>query len=510
MKTERENQLEKLQRDSFDILVIGGGATGAGIALDAATRGYKAALVEAEDFASGTSSRSTKLLHGGVRYLEEAVKHLNINEFKMVKHSLHERSTLLSIAPHLTKLLPIFIPTYTLWDKFYYGIGMKIYDLMSGSHGLKSSHFVSKKESQKLFPLLDDKNLKGGIIYYDGQFDDARMNISLAITAASYGAAIANYVSVVALKENGAIVKDKFSGKEWEIHANLIVNATGPFADSIRLMDNPHTPNVMKGSAGTHILLDRSFCPHETGILIPKTPDGRVIFILPWEESTLVGTTDIPAKIVQDPQPTDEEIEFLLNTINKYLSRQVTRADIKSSWCGIRPLVQENSTTETAKLSRDYKIEVSTTGLYSIMGGKWTSYRLMGEDLLNTAITNGDLPFKGKCVTKITSLVGAQNPLPVLETKLDADIIAHLLHAYGDRADQVVEIAESGYSQRLAIGYPYIEAEVIYAAKHEYACTEMDVLSRRTRLFTQDEAAAQAAIPTVRKLLSALKFLTPF
>lgn len=498
--------MERLQTEVFDLIIIGGGATGSGLALDAATRGYKVALVEAEDFASGASSRSTKLIHGGVRYLEDAVKHLDMKEFNLVWDSLHERATFLKIAPHLTRILPIFTPVYSLWEKWYYGMGMKLYDLMSGSRKLKNSHFISTEESLRLFPNLKSEGLEGGIVYYDGQFDDARMNITLILTAVSHGAAIANYLPVIKFnKTEGKIssvtVKEHFSGNEWEIKARLFVNAAGPFADEIRRLDDPQASPILKRSAGSHILLDRKHCPEDTGFLIPKTSDGRVLFLLPWEGSTLLGTTDIPTETSHDPKPSEKEIQYLIDHVNKYLNQPISKEEVKSSWCGIRPLVCEGKDTTTASLSRDFKIDVSLSKLYSIAGGKWTTYRKMGSDLLDTIQKNGDLPQKGPCVTEKTLLFGANDKISLAPNDLEEDVAAHLIHSYGDQANKVIEIAQQGYQKRLADGYPYIEADILYAVRNEYACTEMDILARRTRLFMLDQKAAERALPRVRELI---------
>jgi glycerol-3-phosphate dehydrogenase len=502
----RETQLQSLKNEMFDLLIIGGGATGSGVALDAVTRGYKVALVEAEDFASGTSSRSTKLIHGGVRYLEYAVKHLDFKQFKLVWNSLRERSILLKIAPHLTSILPIFTPAYGFWEKLYYGLGMKLYDLISGSSSLKSSRFISTEESLKLFPNLKKENLKGGIVYYDGQFDDARMNISLILTAISHGAVITNYLPVIKINKknreiNSVTVKEQFTGKEWEVKARVFVNAAGPFVDEIRRLDDPRLPPIVKGSAGSHILLNREHCPKDTGFLIPKTSDGRVLFLLPWEGSTLLGTTDIPTEISHDPKPSETEIEYLLDHLNKYLTQPISKEEIKSSWCGIRPLLREMNETSTANLIRDYQIVTSSSKLYSIMGGKWTTYRKMGSDLLDTIIRNQDLPLKGPCVTENTRLIGANQKFKLNKNDLEEDVVSHLIHSYGDRANKIIHIAQQGYTKRLAEGYPYIEAEVIYAMQEEYACTEMDILERRTRLKTLDQKAAETAFPRVSELL---------
>ena len=478
----REKQLQSLKNEVFDILVIGGGATGSGIALDAALRGYKTALVEAEDFGSGTSSKSTKLIHGGVRYLEDAVKHFNIKEFNLVQEALHERTTILKIAPHIVEWLGIVVPVYSVWQKWYYGVGMKLYDLISGSHTLNKSHFVSKEKVLELFPHIKSEGLKGGIMYYDGQFNDSRLNLTLILTSISHGASIANYVSVIKLNKtdgrlSSATVKDGFTGEEWEIKAKIIVNATGPLTDKIRFLDDPEITPVVRASSGTHIILDRKYSPKLTGLLIPKTSDGRVLFLLPWMGSTLAGTTDIACETLQDPKPSEKEIQFIIDHLNKYLDHPISKDEIKSSWCGIRPLVREAHVPGTSQLLRDYKIIVSSSKLYSIVGGKWTSYRKMACDLIDTIIKNGDLHKKGKCMTDQTVLVG------------------------GDRAKAIDALAKEGFSNRLAEGYPFIEAEVIYAMRNEYACTEMDILARRTRLYTLDQKAAEKALPRVRELM---------
>jgi glycerol-3-phosphate dehydrogenase len=505
----REKQLQSLQNENFDILIIGGGATGSGIALDAASRGYKVALVEGEDFASGSSSRSTKLIHGGVRYLENAVKHFSIKELKLVYSALQERATLLKIAPHLTRLLPIFIPAYSHWEKLYFGVGMKIYDLLSSSQGLKESHFISRDKAIEEFPNLKAHHLKGGIVYYDGQFDDARMNISLLLTAISYGATIANYLPVIQLKKtdgkiSSALVKDKETKKEWEIKAKIFVNATGPFLDEINFLDDPKLPLMIKGSSGVHIVLNKHYGSEEKGLLIPKTTDGRVLFLLPWEGSTLVGTTDNPTTISHDPIPSESEIDFIITHLNKYMNKAISRKDVKSSWCGIRPLMREENVKKTANITRGYGFYTSSSKLYCIFGGKWTSYRKMAEDLIDRIIFNGDLAPKGPCVTEATFLCGANSRETILDDEhLDNDIIDHLKKAYGDKINVVLGIAKKGYKNRLAAGYPYIEAEVIYATQYEFARTEMDILARRTRLWTLDQKAAASAFNRVSELMKA-------
>lgn len=473
----REIQLNRLKEEVFDVCVIGGGATGAGVALDAATRGLKTALVEAHDFSSGTSSRSTKLLHGGVRYLEKAFKECDRKQFTVVKEGIKERQILLKIAPHLTRMIPIIIPCYSHFDQFYYGMGMKLYDWMSGEYHSKK---VSKEEVIHSFPHIKKEGLKGGILYHDGQFDDARMNISLILTAVQYGAAVANYLEVIQLNKE-ATVKDNLTGKSFNIRAKTFINAAGPFSDTIRTLDNPRNVPCIKGSRGTHIILDKSICPHPSGLLIPKTADGRVLFVLPWEGSTLVGTTDIATSLTFDPKPTEEEISYLMNHLRHTFD--LSTEAIKASWAGIRPLLYQEE--NTADIPRDFAIVTSGSGLISVMGGKWTSYRKMAELTVDK--------IKMGCVTEHTLLWGAAgyNHNLLDSFNLEEDIKHHLLHAYGDKAPEVAKLKKN---KRLAEGYPYIEAEVIYGIQNEYACTAEDILFRRTRLGTLDEKAAQAAI----------------
>lgn len=509
MKVDRNLQIERLKKETFDLVVIGGGATGAGIAFDAVLRGCKVALIDAGDFASQTSSKSTKLLHGGVRYLETAFKELDFSQFSLVKSGLEERATILKIAPHLSKPLPILIPVYRWLQAGYYWAGIKVYDFLAGKRTIGNSRFVSKKDVEKYFPKIRTDELKGAILYYDGQFDDARLNVSLAISSIHHGAAAANYVKVVDFehlngKLIGALVEDQAEGDSWVIKGKVFVNAAGPFADKLRLLDNPSLPRKMVGSVGTHLVFDRSFAPKAVGLLIPKTSDGRVLFLLPWENQTLVGTTDIPVEVKQDPKPTEEEINYLIEHLNKHLGLGVSRKDVRASWAGIRPLISEERSKKTAKLSRDFSIEKSASGLYSIMGGKWTSYRKMGEMLIDRMIQDGEL-FCKHCQTAYSPIVGGEVPWEGMLDSLemfDQEIIDHLYRAYGTKCVDVAKLAiERGLEERLHPDHPFIEGEVVWAVQEEMAINVEDVLSRRVRLMMLDEKAGCEVLERVKELI---------
>lgn len=510
MRVDRTVFIERLKKESFDLFVIGGGATGSGVAMDAALRGYRVAIVDAGDFASQTSSRSTKLLHGGVRYLEKAFKEFDFKQFNLVKSGLEERSTLLKTAPHLSRALPILIPVYSKFQAIYYWLGIKCYDLLSGKHSIGKSSYVSQKQVLKYFPKIKADHLTGGILYYDGQFDDARLNISTVLTAVSKGAVAANYVKVVDFESIdgriiSALVEDQFTKETWSIQAKTIVNATGPFSDSIRRLDNSSVPRRMVGSIGTHLVLDRSYAPKEIGLLIPKTKDGRVLFLLPWEKNTLVGTTDLPTEIQFNSKPSDDEVDYLIDHLHQYLGLEVKKEHIQSNWSGIRPLVSENASKKTARISRDFKIEKSASGLYSILGGKWTAFRKMAEKLLDQMVENEDLPRRGKCQTKETPVIGGESTWDGLNEVLDhlpLDVQDHLLHAYGTRSVEVAKLAHDNKLEgKLHSNYPYIEAEVVWAVSEEMAQTPDDVLDRRLRLKTLDHKAAEEVLPRVKALM---------
>ena len=408
----RKAQLEQLQQGMFDVLVIGGGATGTGVALDAVSRGLKTALVERDDFSAGSSSRSTKLVHGGVRYLEQAVKGLDRTQFNLVRDALKERAVLLSNAPHLAHPLPILTPLYNWFQIPYMMIGLKLYDALAGRANLKSSRFVGREEALRRFPMLKKEGLRGAVLYYDGQFDDARMNVSLALTAAHEGAAVANHLEVTKLLKGGgrvagASVRDTLSGETWDVRAKVVVNATGPFTDAIRHLDDEGAAPMLTASSGVHIVLDGHFSPPGTGLLIPQTDDGRVLFLLPWLGYTLFGTTDHPAAIEPNPQPSEDDIDYLLSYLGRYFDVPATRDDILATWSGLRPLVSDPKAADTAKVSRDHVVNTSSSGLVTVAGGKWTTYRKMALDTVDEVLKVGHLQ-AGPSRTEQLKLVGAE------------------------------------------------------------------------------------------------------
>ena len=447
--------LQSSKNRAFDLLVIGGGATGSGILLDAQSRGLKACLVEAGDFSSQTSSRSTKLIHGGVRYLEQAFFNLDYSQIKLVKEALKERHILFKIAPGLVHPLPILIPAYSLWDKIWYYGGMKIYDALAGSQNLERAKWVSKKEAIDRVPSIKKEGLSGGIIFTDGQFDDARMGLSLILTAIDKGAVAVNYVKVLSL--NPIEVEDTLTGTRWQIDAARVVNATGPFADSIRKMENPDAKPIIEASRGSHLVIDSGIAGEKTGLLIPKTSDGRVIYCLPWQGKSLVGTTEIACEAEFDPKISEEEILYLLKHLGKWLDVAVGREKISAEFSGIRPLVRDDKSKDTSKIVRDYLIETSVNGLITIAGGKWTTYRKMAEAVV-------DLLSDKPCTTDKIQLLERQRPNT-------------------------------------------FEEEVRFAIHREMACTAEDILFRRSRLGVLDAARAWQLLPLVEKILEQEKSL---
>lgn len=511
----REQHLEKLKAGhTFDLLIIGGGATGCGVALDAATRGLKVALVEKNDFSEGTSSRSTKLVHGGVRYLEAAVKKLDRVQYHLVRDGLKERYRLLKNAPHLSNRLALVTPLYRWIDVPYVFIGLKLYDLLSGKRHIGHSQLLSRKEALRRFPMLKAEGLKAGVLYYDGQFHDARMALSLALTAQHHGATISNHVAVTGLikrddKICGAEVTDSLTGESWTIHARGVINATGPFADRIRQMDNPAASEIIYTSTGIHIVLDKRFTLPDTGLMIPETEDGRVLFVLPWEDHALIGTTDEPAAITEHPKPLDSEIEYLLRHVSRYFNLKVERSDIKAAWSGLRPLVKDPEAVNTASLARDHVIELSADGLLTIAGGKWTTYREMAMDAVDQALNcflieapNPD------CQTRHLTVLGGANyneegdQFLIEKYGFAADVAAYLHRTYGDQAELVARLNTPQDGIRLVDGHPILEAEVIYAVRYEMAERVIDVLARRTPLALIDNAAARSAVPRVLEIMA--------
>ncbi|MBN3302608.1 GPDM protein, partial [Amia calva] len=521
----RETQLMTLQTtQEFDVLIVGGGATGSGCALDAVTRNLKTALVERNDFSSGTSSRSTKLIHGGVRYLQKAIMKLDYEQYMMVKEALHERSNLLEIAPHLSAPLPIMLPVYKWWQMPYFWAGIKMYDLVAGTQCLKSSYVLSKTKALELFPMLKKDKLVGAIVYFDGQHNDARMNLAIALTAARYGAAIANYTEVVRLlkktdpasgKERvcGARCRDVITGQEFDVRAKCVINATGPFTDTLRKMDDQKNSNICQPSAGVHIVIPGYYSPDNMGLLDPATSDGRVIFFLPWEKMTIAGTTDTPTDVTAHPIPTEEDINFILTEVRNYLSPdvEVRRGDVLAAWSGIRPLVTDPNSKDTQSICRNHIVNISESGLVTIAGGKWTTYRSMAEETLDAAVASHNLN-AGPSKTVGLMLEGAKDWTPTMYIRLvqdyglEMEVAQHLAATYGGRAFDVAKMAKvTGkrwpiLGKRLVSEFPYIESEVQYAIK-EYACTAIDVIARRTRLGFLNVQAADEALPRIVEIM---------
>jgi len=477
----------------WDIIIIGGGATGLGTAVDAATRGYKTLLTEQHDFAKGTSSRSTKLVHGGVRYLAQG-------NIKLVREALKERGLLLKNAPHVSSNLSFVLPCYSLWQKMYYGVGLKIYDLMAGNLGLGKTKIISSKKTKELLPTINIKKLSGAIVYQDGQFDDARLAINLAQTAAENGATVLNYCKVVQLvKENkkisGVIVRDELSGKKFNLKCKVVINATGVFTDEVLQMDDVTAKNIVSPSQGIHVVLDKKIFPGKDVMMIPKTEDGRVLFAVPWHNRVVVGTTDTPIESHSlEPKPLEAEIEFILHHINKYLDVEIKRKDVLSAFVGLRPLVKKGASKKTALMPRDHTIIVSASGLVTITGGKWTTYRKMADDVLNNAVIAGKLE-KKLCVTSTLKIHGWINEININDP----------LHFYGSDAGHVKNCCKQDdtLSELIHPAVPDIKAEIIWAVQNEMAQTVEDVLARRTRILFLDAKVAIEAAPVVAKLMAA-------
>jgi glycerol-3-phosphate dehydrogenase len=491
-------RLEMLDRlrahpGEWDIVVVGGGATGVGVAIDAASRGYDTLLVERSDFGKGTSSRSTKLVHGGVRYLEQG----NIS---LVMEALKERGILRRNAPHLVSDLAFIVPSYDWWEAPFYGLGLKLYNILSGQYGFGPSKILSREETLQRLPTINQDGLRGGVVYYDGQFDDARLLINMVATATEQGATLLNYCRVTALIKdredfvNGVVAIDEESGAEFTATAKVVVNATGPFTDGIRRLADPSVKPMISPSQGVHLVFDRSFLPADSAIMVPHTSDGRVMFAIPWHGHTLVGTTDtaIPEPVAE-PLPKEEEIEFILQTAGEYLHKAPRRSDVLSVFTGIRPLVKASNSSNTAALSRDHTIHIDESGLLSIAGGKWTTYRNMAEDCVNHAAILGKLPEKD-CVTRQLKIHGfhteAQEYGPLSFYGTDAAAIQELMRH------------EPRFAEPLTEELQYVAAEVVWAVRHEMARTVEDVLSRRTRaLFLNAKSAIEAA-PKVAALMA--------
>lgn len=490
----RTHMIEKVANRTkpWDMMIVGGGATGVGIAVDAASRGYEVLLLEQSDFGKGTSSRSTKLVHGGVRYLEQG----NIS---LVMEALKERGLLRQNAPHLVHDLAFCVPNYDWWEAPFYGMGLKVYDMLAGKFGFGQSRLLNRNEILEKIPTLRTDGLRGGVVYYDGQFDDSRLLINLASTAAEYGATLLNYARVVSLTKDaegyvdGAIALDIESGNELKLEARVVINATGAFTDSVRQMAEPSVEPMISPSQGIHLVFDRSIMPGDTAIMVPHTSDGRVMFAIPWHNHVVVGTTDTPIENASlDPVPFEQEIEFILETAGEYLKTPPKREDVLSVFVGIRPLVKGGTGT-TSALSRDHVIHIDNSGLLTICGGKWTTYRHMAEDCVDHAVTLARLSEKD-CITKNLRIHGYHENREVLGE----------LSVYGADALKIQEIAhgDKDLAEPLHPALPYIGAEVVFAAREEMARTVDDFLSRRVRALFLNAEASVAMAPKVAALMA--------
>lgn len=482
------------RREPWDLVIAGGGATGMGIALDAASRRYSVLLLEQSDFGKGTSSRSTKLIHGGVRYLQQG----NIT---LVMEALKERGILFQNAPHLVHDLPFVVPNYQWWEAPFYGIGLKVYDLLAGKYGFGRSVLLSREEVLKRIPTLQQEGLRGGVLYHDGQFDDSRLLIALAQTAAENGACLLNYAPVIGLVKdregmvNGLMFQDRETSQKYTVSARCVINATGPFSDALQRVDEPGSEPMITPSQGVHIVLDRSFLPGDAAIMVPHTRDGRVMFAIPWHGHVLVGTTDTPVQEVRlEPAPQPGEIDFILETASDYLARRPNRSDILSVFTGIRPLVNTARSTSTAALSREHTIAIAKSGLLTIAGGKWTTYRKMAEDCLEHAVVLAGLPER-LCVTQDLPIHGATRAVE----------LAPGLAVYGTDATEITKLCQT--SPELEVPFhpalSIIGAQVVWAVRHEMARTLDDVLARRTRALFLNAQAALAVAPAVARLMAA-------
>jgi glycerol-3-phosphate dehydrogenase len=472
----RTKNLAQLEETSvWDVVIIGGGASGLGIALDAANRGFKTLLLEKNDFAKGTSSRSTKLVHGGVRYLQNG-------DISLVIEALRERGIMRKNAPHLVRDLSFVIPSYDWWSSPFYGIGLKIYDMMAGKLGLGPSTILNREETLEYLPNVNQEGLRGGVIYHDGQFDDARMAISLALTADQEGATLLNYTEVINLeKENniltGLQIKDSISGSKKTIKAKVILNATGVFSDTIIRMDQPKAKNMIRPSQGVHLVIDKSFLKGENAIMVPHTTDGRVLFAVPWNGQVVLGTTDTPIdNALEEPIAFEEEIDFILENASAYMTKKPLRKDVKSVFVGLRPLAASNSKKESTKeVSRHHKIIVSTSGLISVLGGKWTTYRKIAEDAVNTIQMVGGFSDR-KCSTETLPIFGNDYKINFSDP----------YHFYGTEAVKIKALdpktASSSLSKKIFIS----KNQIIWAIQEEMALTLEDILARRTRCLFLD------------------------
>ncbi len=494
MKRKRLINKVRNQKSPWDVLIIGGGATGVGTAVDSASRGYKTLLLEQVDFAKGTSSRSTKLVHGGVRYLQQG-------DVSLVFEALKERGLMFKNAPHLVTNQSFIIPTYEWWGSPFYTVGLKVYDMMAGKLGLGPSKLLSREEAIEALPNVEQEGLKGGVIYHDGQFDDSRMAFSLAQTCVDYGGTVLNYFKVTGLiKEEGLVCGitaiDQETGEKFTIRSKVVINATGVFADEIIKMDEPGKKDMITPSQGVHLILSKEFLPGEHAIMVPSTPDGRVMFAVPWHNHVVVGTTDTPIETHSlEPIPLESEIDFILETAGQYLLKDPTRADVLSVFAGLRPLAKpEDDKVATKEISRHHKILISISGLITTIGGKWTTYRKMAQDAIDNAMMVGGLPER-ECIT---------HHLPIHGYTRDVDPYTDPMAPYGVDKENIIslksEINESDefISDKLQI----LNAQIYWAVRNEMARTVEDVLARRTRALFLDARESIRIAPKVASILA--------
>lgn len=490
----REALVNKIKTNpNWDVIVIGGGATGLGVALDAATRGYKTLLLEQVDFAKGTSSRSTKLVHGGVRYLAQG----NVD---LVREALYERGLMMKNASHLVSKQSFIIPNYSWFDSVFYTIGLKVYDFLSGKLSFGKSTRINRRDTMSRLATLKNDKLKGGVVYYDGQFDDARLAINMAQSCIENGATVLNHFKVKTLLKNnkgkvdGVVASDGELGLDYKLKATVVINATGVFSDEVLKMDNVSARTSIKPSQGVHLVFDKSYLPGDDAIMIPKTDDGRVLFLVPWHDRVVVGTTDtLVDNHSLEPQPLDEEINFILQTANKYLNKKVSKKDVLSVFAGLRPLAApKDNSTKTKEISRSHKIIVAKSGLITITGGKWTTYRRMAQDTINKVIALKKLS-KIKCKTKDLLIHGANGTV---------DRSNHL-YIYGTDQKHIVDLITDNpeLSTRLHPRLEFTKAEVVWAVRNEMARTIEDVLARRVRVLFLDAKAAIEIAPMVGELI---------
>jgi len=480
----------------WDVVIIGGGATGLGVAVDAATRGYRTLLLEASDFAKGTSSRSTKLVHGGVRYLEQG-------DIPLVLEALRERGLMHQNAPHLVHHLSFIVPRYQWWEGPFFGIGLKVYDALAGKLNLAPSHLLSREETIARIPNIEKENLLGGVEYFDGQFDDARLAVTLARTAVHHGACVLNHTRVTGLTKasglvNGVRFTDVENGRTYTVEAAVVINATGIFSDEIRAMDDAHAVRVVQPSQGVHLVFDRSFLEGDSAIMVPHTDDGRVLFVIPWHGKVLVGTTDTAMEKPEiEPRALKEEVGFILRNAARYLARDPREEDILAIFAGQRPLVRPpgRDGAATKAISRNHEVLVSEGGLVTVVGGKWTTYRRMAEDTVDKAIMLAGLEDR-PCVTEKLQLLGWRSP--------NADPLPDWLAVYGSEADDVRALINEnpGLGELMHARLPYPLAACVWAVRHEQARTLEDVLARRTRALILDARAAIEAAPLVAEFLA--------